>query len=309
MMNMMRRVFYVLVLCLASVLSYAQNTSDIYERRYQLITGQVGPAGLGVETVLNAWEKADSTDIRMLMGRFRFYLAKGQTTDVVAKHEKRYLGLSPILSLKDSLGREVYYFQETNYDDECFGLAVKTLDKAIALYPDRLDLRAHKANIYITFEKGSPDMALDYLVSLADEGAARKEDWDFDGQKQDVEFFKDAMQEYCYNFFNIGTPSARNAFLKLSQHLNKLFPDRADFLNNIGSYYLVTENYKNALKCYSKVLKKYPDDLTAIQNCVLASRLMKNPKLEIKYLQMMAEYAPEKDAIAAKARIAGLSRK
>jgi hypothetical protein len=36
---------------------------------------------------------------------------------------------------------------------------------------------------------------------------------------------------------------------------------------------------------------------------------MKNPKLEIKYLQMMAEYAPEKDAIAAKARIAGLSRK
>ena len=296
-------------MALMSVLSLAQNTNDIYERRYQLITGQVGPAGLGVETVLNAWEKADSTNVNMLLGRFRYYLAKGQTTNVVARHEKKYLGLEPILSLKDSLGREVYYFQEVSYDDEFFGLAVKPLDKAISLYPDRLDLRAYKANVYITYEKGSPDMALDYLIALADEGAARKADWEFEGEKQDVEFFKSAMQEYCYNFFVIGTPSSRKAFLELSLHLNKLFPDKVDFLNNIGSYHLVSEDYKNALKAYSKVLKKHPDDLTAIQNCVLAARLMKNPKLEIKYLQMMVEHGPEKDAQVAKARIAGLSRK
>lgn len=296
-------------MALMSVLSYAQSTSDIYERRYQLITGQVGPAGLGVETVLNAWEKADSTDVNMLLGRFRYYLAKGQTTNVVARHEKRYLGLEPILSLKDSLGREVYYFQEVSYDDELFGLAVKPLDKAISLYPDRLDLRAHKANIYITYEKGSPDMALDYLITLADEGASRKTDWEFEGEKQDVEFFKGAMQEYCYNFFAIGTSSSRKAFLELSLHLSKLFPGETDFLNNIGSYHLVSEDYKNALKVYSKVLKKHPDDLTAIQNCVLAARLMKDPKLEIKYLQMLVDYGPEKDAQVAKARIAGLSRK
>jgi tetratricopeptide (TPR) repeat protein len=251
----------------------------------------VGPAGLGVETVLNAWEKADSTDIRMLMGRFRFYLAKGQTTDVVAKHEKRYLGLSPILSLKDSLGREVYYFQETNYDDECFGLAVKTLDKAIALYPDRLDLRAHKANIYITFEKGSPDMALDYLVSLADEGAARKEDWDFDGQKQDVEFFKDAMQEYCRTFYTVGSEASMNVFFSLSKRMWELYPSNVCFLSNVATYHLVAKNDpKTALKHYNKVLRKVKDDQTALRNSYVAASKLGNPKLKEKYRQLLIQY-------------------
>ena len=132
--------------------------------------------------------------------------------------------------------------------------------------------------------------------------------WDFEGEMKDKEFFKEAMQEYCYSIFVLATPSARQAFFELSQHLCKLFPDRVDFLNNVGSYYLVTENYKSALKTYSKVLKKYPDDLTAIQNCVLAARRLKDTKLEIKYLQMMVKYAPEKDALAAKARIDALNR-
>lgn len=308
-MKYMNRIFFVLVLILSSALSFAQTTSELMARRYDLIVSKVGPAGLGVETVLNAWEKADSTNLDMLLGRFRYCLTRAQSTNVVAKQEKKYLGMDPILSLKDTLGREVYYFQEVSYDDELFGKAAKILDKAVSLYPDRLDLRVIKANVYIDYEKGSPDLALNYLVALADEGAARKKDWDFEKKKEGKEFFKAAMQEYCYKLFSIGTPSSREAFFKLSEHLNKLFPEEVDFLNNIGSYHLVSKDYKSALKCYSKVLKKHPEDLTAIQNCVLAARLMKNSKMERKYLNMMAKYAPEKDALVAKARIEALNRK
>lgn len=303
----MKRILLGLILVLGSIASYAQ-TSDMYERRYNLVTQQLGPAGLGVEAILNSWEKVDSTNLNMLLGRFRYYLAKGQSTEVVSKYEKKYLGMDPILKLKDSLDRDVFYFQETSYDDELFGQSMKPLDKAIALYPDRLDLRVLKANVYMTYEKGSPDLTLAYLKALADEGASRKTDWDFEGEKEDMEFFKEAMQEYCYSFFMLATPSARQAFFDLSQHLYKLFPDKVDFLNNVGSYYLVTEDYKSALKTYSKVLKKYPEDLTAIQNCVLAARRTKDAKLEIKYLQMMVKYAPDKDALAAKARIDALKK-
>lgn len=304
----MKRVFIGFILMLVSVLAGAQ-TSDLYERRYNLIAEQLGPAGLGVETILNAWEKVDSTNVNMLLGRFRYYLAKGQSTEVVSRPEKKYLGMDPILKLKDSLNRDVFYYQETSYDDELFGQAMKPMDKAISLYPDRLDLRVLKANVYLTYEKGSPELTSSYLKSLASEGAARKEDWNFDGEMKDKEFFKDAMQEYCYSLFVLATPQARKAFYELSQHLYKLFPDRIDFLNNVGSYYLVTEDFKAALKVYSKVLKKYPDNLVAIQNCVLASRMMKDTKLEIKYLQMMIKYAPEKEALTAKARLESLNKK
>lgn len=306
----MRKIFVVLILTMISVLSYAQNTtSQMMERRYNLIVKQVGPAGLGVETVLNAWEKADSTDLNMLFGRFRYYLAKAESTNVVSKYEKKYLGMDPILQLKDSLGRTVYYFQEISYDDELFGQAMKSIDKAVQLYPDRLDLRTTKANMYVSYEKGSPDMAVSYLMALSDEAAKRTKDWDFEGEMKNKDFFADAMQEYCYNFFALGTPSSRDAFLKLSVHLNKLFPKKMVFINNIGSYYLISEDYKTALKYYSKVLKQNPDDSVAIQNCVLAARKMGNKKLEIKYLQMMMKYASDIEALSAKARIEALNMK
>ena len=194
----MKRVFIGLVLLMGSVLASAQ-TSESFERKYNMIVQHNGPAGLGVETVLNAWEKVDSTNVNMLLGRFRYYLAKGESTEVVGKYEKRYLGMDPILKLKDSLNREVYYYQEISYDDELFGLAMKPMDKAISLYPERLDLRVLKANVYMTYEKGSPEMTSAYLKSLATEGDARKEDWNFEGEMKDKEFFKDAMQEYCFS--------------------------------------------------------------------------------------------------------------
>ena len=92
----MKRILIALVSILGSIATYAQ-TSEMYERRYNLITQQLGPAGLGVETILNAWEKADSTNLNMLLGRFRYFLAKGQSTEVVTKHEKKYLGMEGLI--------------------------------------------------------------------------------------------------------------------------------------------------------------------------------------------------------------------
>lgn len=286
----MKKRFVVVVLALVSVCVYAQDQSAVLERRYNLLVEKVGFAGIGVETVLDAWERVDSTNLNMQLGRFRYYLTKGQTISVVAKPEKKYLGLEPVLTLKDSLGKDVYYFQEPFFDDALYGQAMKSLDKVISLAPDRLDFRFMKANAYITYEKGSPDMTLSYLSGLCDEAAARTKDWTFGQEKKGRDFFADAMQEYCYNLFLIGTPSSREAFVTLSRKLNGIFPEYLDFLNNIGSYQLMSQDYKGALKTYGKVLKKDPGNLTALQNCLLAARRMKNAKLIEKYNAQLQKY-------------------
>lgn len=298
----MKKIYLALLAVLTVFTASAQ--SDRFEQKYDLLVSQFGPAGVGVETVLNNWEKVDSTNAKMLLGRFNYLFTKSCTTEVVQKPEKKYLGMEPVLTLKDSTGADIHYYQVDMFDDELYGEAMKAADKVVSVYPDRLDFRFLKVNAYIAYEKESPDMALSYLMTLVDEHKSGKRSWSYDGTATDDEFFQEAMQEYCFSFYSIGTPSSYEAFLKLSEKLAGLYPDNVGYVNNIGSYYLIAkQDYKTAIKYYNKVLKIKPDDYTAMRNGMTASRKMKNVKQEKKYLEMLVKYAPEKDRIQAQARL------
>lgn len=294
------------IAAMISVMSFAQ--SDKYEQRYNLLVSKLGPAGVGVETVLNTWEQADSSDSKMLLGKFNYYFTKSQSSQVVTKPTKKYLGMEPVLTLKDSTGTDVFYYQEIMYDDELYGMAIKAADRAIGFHPEKLDFRFMKANAYIAYEKESPDMAIAYLLALADESVSRKV-WLYNEEPADARFFSEAMLEYCFSFYSIGTPAAMNAFLALSERMNRIDPKNPAFINNIGSYHLVARNdYKTALKYYNKVLKDYPDDYTAIKNCVLLARRQNNVKLEKKYLQKLAVHGSDAEKLSAKARLEQLGK-
>ena len=284
----MKKILFAAVALFACALASAQTESERYEQRYDLLVSRLGTAGLGVETILDNWEKVDSANAKMLLGRFSYYFTKAQTTEVVSKPGKKYLGMDPLLTLKDSLGNDVYYYQHSVFDDELYGQAIKAADKAIALHPDRLDFRFMKANAYIAYEKESPDMALAYLFSLIDEDGRRREAWNYGDDEAEPDFFEEAMQEYCYSLYSIGSETSREAFRRLSEKLSGIYPANPEFINNIGSYYLLNHEYKTALKYYDKVLKKHPGDRTAMQNALLAAKQMKNSKLEKKYQAMMA---------------------
>lgn len=302
----MKKIILILISGFMAVDMVAQ-TAERYEQRYDLLLSQFGPAGVGIETVLDKWEAVDSTSARVLFARFSYFFTKAQTSAIVVKPEKKYLGMEPLLALKDSLGNDMYYYQVNEFDDALYSQAVKTIDKAIAHHPDRLDFRFVKANAYIAYEKESPDMALSYLLNLADHHVERGRPWIYETEKVEETFFADAMQEYCYSFYSIGTRSSMSAFLALSQKMTRIAPDNMDFLNNIGSYHmLVKEDYKTALKYYSKVLKQRPDDYTAIKNSAVVSRKLNNRKLEIKYLKLLAEHGGEKDRVVAESRLRAL---
>ncbi|MGM9736480.1 MAG: tetratricopeptide repeat protein [Candidatus Cryptobacteroides sp.] len=299
----MKKIYMLLPLLAIGFTAGAQ--TEKYVQRYNTIVSKLGPAGVGVETLLDNWEAADSTDARVHLARFDFWLTKSRTDEVVKKTEKKYLGMTPLLSLKDSTGVDIYYYQEPFYDDQMYGNAIKSIDKAISLEPDNLGFRFVKANAYISYEKGSPDMALVFLQNLANSSA--RVEWKYEGKDLGQDFFPEAMQEYCYSFYSLGTPAGMEAFRSLSETMASLYPENPEFLNNIGAYYLVGRNdSKKALKQYSKVLKKFPMDYTAVKNCAIIARRDKNVKLEIKYLQMLVQCAPENEREAAKARLSAL---
>lgn len=287
----MRKTIYVLAAVLLSVTASAQ-TSD-YLRRYNILLDRVGPAGVGMETLIANWGKAEPDSPQMLTAQFYYLVAKSQGTEVVARKESRYLGSAPMLSLKDSTGADVHYYEVLKYDDELFAQAIRSVDNAISMHPQRLDFRFMKANAYMSYERESPDMALSYILGLAHEFLTSGKVWTYqetaeDNIEVDSDLFAQMMQDYCVSLYGLGTESSYEAFLKLSQRMNGYFPKCPSFIANIGSYHLVVaKDPKTALKFYDKALKLDPKARDIINNAVLASRKLKNPKLEKKYLKML----------------------
>ena len=309
----MKRILTLLTALALSLSLFAQTlTQEDYARRYNNLTDRVGAGGVGVETLLDKWAADYPEDLAQLLARFSFWFTKAQTTKVIQLPQDRYLGREPLLPMTDSLGKKSNFFEDTEFDDEQFGLALEALDQAIRLNPERLDLRFLRTDALVSYEKGSPDMALASLKSLADENYRQHPAWTHESlEKVDDEIFKAFMQDYCFVFFRLGTDSAAEAFKGLSEHMLGYCKDDPLFLDNLGSYWLVSKkDYKKALKYYNQVLKKHPDDETAIRNCILLARAKKDVKLEKKYLAMMAQYgSSETDRASAAARLEALSRK
>ncbi len=252
----------------ACVALFAQENAGSLKAEYERQIRYVGAAGVGVETIINRWEAAAPDDPEVYVARFNYWLAKAASrTEVVVKPQKKYLGENPVVTLKDSLGRDVNYFEDTVYDDAAFAEALTAIDKAIALAPDELEYRFNKITAILGYEKESPDMTADEILALIDEYCSGKHRWTFRGGDGGEDIFCQGIGEYCYNFFQIANPLSYGYFLQISEKMNKLYPDNTVFINNIGSYWQVAEgNSKKALRYYRKALKIDPEDYVANTN-------------------------------------------
>ena len=279
-----------LALALFALTARAQTPQEDYLRRYNNLVERVGPAGLGVETLIDKWEADYPDDIQPLLARFSFCFARSQSTELIQLDRDRYLGQDPVLPLKDSLGRRCNWFQDYHYDDELYAAANLAIDKVIAMEPLRLDLRFLKINAMLAYEKEQPDMTLLELKNLADKHFKTHPAWEYEGLGAvSDDQFKAFMQDYCVTLFRRGSDASSEAFKSLSEHLLRYCKDEPLYLNDLGSYYLIKRDYKKALKYYEQVLKKHPDDATALQNGLLLARAKKDAKLEKKFRDRITE--------------------
>ncbi len=301
----MKKIILVLAAALAVSVQISAQTADDFKKRYENLVGRVGVAGVGVEGLLDKWSAVDSTSVDYLFARFAYDYYKSQSTEVVTKPTRKYLGADPVLTLKDSTGTDIYYFQDILYDDEYFSQSMTCLDKAIKLYPERLDLRETKISALVNYEKESPDMALSYILDLIDENASGARNWEYPGfDNVDNVFFGQLIADYSSLLFStVATPQSRNAFKTISEKMLTYDKKNADLISNLGSYCMVMKDYKQALKYFDKALKINPEHYASIKNSVNIATVLKDKKLQKKYLPMLIRTGSEAEKLAAQARL------
>ena len=262
---MMKKIAAAALSLLASMALGAQENAADIKAEYERQVRYVGLAGVGVETIINRWEAAAPEDPEVYVARFNYWLSKSAAESevyvarfnywlsksaaesvVITRPQKRYLGNDPVMTLKDSLGRDVYYFEDVNYDDEAFGEALKAIDRAIELNPQEISYRFGKITSIMDYEKESG--------------------WTYAGETLTQELFCQGISEYCYRFFRTASPASYEYFLEISEKMNKLYPDEVVFIDNIGSYWQVNGDSRKALRYYRKALKIDPEDYAANNN-------------------------------------------
>ena len=267
----MRRILAI-TMALACINAAAQDAAA-FKERYERQVRNVGACGVGVEYILNRWEAAFPDDTEMLEGRYNYYFAKSRSEEVQRVDASRYLGQKPVITLKDSLGRNVNYFTVPMFSDSLFRISQKYIDRAIELAPNVLMYRFDKITALAAYEKDSPDMAATAMLNLIDYDASAHPEWVFDGEAVKREDFEASVQEYCYLFFKIGSANSYESFRILSERMLKGNPKSTLFLNNLGAYWQVAKHDdKKATKYYKKVLKLNPGDETASANLAIIEK-------------------------------------
>ncbi len=257
----------------------AQTTAEQYRARYTRLVGSVGADGVGVEHLLKNWGKDFPDDCAMLQGKYYYYYLKSRSEAIEAVDAQKFLGSKPVLSLKDSTGRDVNYFTVPKFDDELFRESQVSIDKAIELKPMELRYRFDKISALADYEKDSPDMAATAMLDLIDLDARTHPEWTLDGEPVSRGDFEDAVQEYCLLFYTIGSPNSYESFRTLAERMLKINPKSTVFLNDIGAYWQVAKrNDKTAAKFYRKTLKIDPEDSAAKTNLAIIERNKKKKK-------------------------------
>ena len=231
-----KRYLLTAALTLLSLCALAQNTSQDYQRRFSNLVDRGGYDGVGLETLLDNWERALPEDPYLWQARFLWCFNRAQSVSYVQRDADRYLGKEPVLPYTDSLGQRRNFFEDVQYDPDLFAVAEQAIVKAIQLEPDNLDLRLAKIGALILFERESPDMAAAELGGLIDYNFISKPKWSYAGSDVSEDDFLGLCQEYLFRFYRLGTPVATEAFRSLSEKVLKYRPGNALFMNNVGSF-------------------------------------------------------------------------
>ncbi len=278
------------VLCLLSLPAISQD----FQKDFKELLVKRDTAGQ--RKLLTDWEAAHPNDPELFIACFNYYARKSKTEIVSINGDYKH---GESFQLTDSTGKSVGFLGSTvSYNPAILQNGFDCIDKGIAMYPTRLDMRFGK--VYMLGETENFAAFAETVVATVDYNFKVGHAWLWgNGEPLDnpQEFLLNAIQEYVTTIYNTGDDSLLIYMRQISEAVLKYHPDDVESLDNVALTYLIAGDPDKALPYLLRAESVAPQDVIVLNNIAEAYK-RKNDKRNAKdYYNKIIKYG-NKDEVA-----------
>lgn len=242
---------------------------------------------LGEAKILSQWKNQKPNDPELYVAYFNYYIQKGT---------------------RQAIGSGMN--EKTVYADNDLKKAFEYVDKGIAIFPNRLDMRFGK--IYMLGQKENYNEFTNEIIKTIDYSGINKNIWlwtDNKALKNPKQFMLTSIQEYVLQLYNTGDTKLLDNMKRISEAVLKYYPDNVESFSDLAIVYMVNKNYDKAIEQLLKAEKLAPTDYN-VMNGIAEAYTKKGDKAKaITYYEKVMKYGDASVRAGAQKKIDELKKK
>lgn len=290
-----------IVLLTTFILSSLLAISQDYPKQFKELCSKNDTAG--ARKLLLRWEAANAKDPELYVGWFNYYVIIGRTEMVtIDRNQKKEGGFE----LTDSAtGKPVGFLNSSiHYNSAIIQKGFDYIDKGIALFPTRLDMRFGK--IYMLGQAENYKAFANTIVETIDYGQSIQNKWTWKEGKplQDAtNFFLGSMQDYVRTIYDTEKDELLPYMRQISEGVLKYYPQHVESLANVALTYALTGENDKALSYLLKAEKIAPKDVIVLNNIAETYKKKNDKTNAAAYYKKVIQYGNKDEVEDAKQKL------
>ncbi len=266
------------------------------------------------EKILKKWEKSSPDDAELMMSQLSYYIAKAQNVSLTQKGKDESLNEANVSSkglVSDgsilnttSLGSEIVINQEmvTN--------GIIAIDRAIAFYPDRIEVRLAKVDAYEEIKDwANYANALIEIISYSKKNNNKWLENDDKPISDAKSYLFNVIQDCQVYLFEQKDTKVNSQIRKIALALLNHYPDHIESMTNISVSYINEKKLDEGLKYLLDAEVIAPEDSVVLTNLANVYFEKGNKLKAIDYYEKVIVYGNDKQKNIAKKKLIELKNK
>lgn len=255
------------------------------------------------KALLTRWEKANQNDPDLYISYYNYYALKSKRE--ILNMSTAQTGDKSIQLNDPKTGKVAGYINEgeITYDRTLLNQGFSYIDKGIAKFPDRLDMRFGK--VYMLGQAKDFNGFTAEIIKTIDYGKTIDFKWRWSGGKpldEPDKFMLSTIQDYFGQLYEAGDRQLDNMLAIATENL-KYFPESVENLSNVAVIHMLRKEYDAALPGLLKAEKIAPQDGIVLNNIAFCYFDKNDKPNAIKYYELVLKYGDEKGKQYAQSRL------